>query len=421
MTSTRTVTLVPTRRPGRGQGDRAARRRRDVLAGVPDADRGRPRDAAGHGRRPGPLPGRGPGPSCSTPDRGARPGTTTSPTATCPPAAAGPPRRTSASPSPARRRQAATVAIKFRAGAPRAPRPPTSVRAQAAGQRGPDHVAPARRQRGDHPPLRDHPLRRGEEDRGDVRRVAGLVHVERPQLERLVSVLGPGGQSGRYVGGGDLSGRPAADRQALGRDQQPDQRGTVQGHRADPDHGDPELVHQSSPIRTWTGASAPLHLRLRGSLGAVSSGTPAASPNGSYTIRVTAYDSYGRVATATRTVTVSNPTRKVTITSPSAGATSCPGGPTSVRYSFSPADLELVLGRALWSTSSGGSANAGSAIDASTRRRYGPRTAHAACPRLDERSTYRDAYRVGDVRRAVTVLTPADHDHHAQMNANRAT
>ncbi len=46
-----------------GQGDPAPRRRGDVLAGVPDADRVRPRDAAGHSRRPGSLPGRRPDPA----------------------------------------------------------------------------------------------------------------------------------------------------------------------------------------------------------------------------------------------------------------------------------------------------------------------------------------------------------------------
>ena len=132
VTSTRTVRLTPYETNGtRSEGDQAAGRRRDLLARVPDADRGRPGDAAGHGRRPDPLSGRRPDRSCSTPGRGARPGTTTSPTATCPPAAAGPPRRTSASPSSGQTAPVATVAIKFRAGRPRAPRAPTSVRAQA--------------------------------------------------------------------------------------------------------------------------------------------------------------------------------------------------------------------------------------------------------------------------------------------------
>ena len=56
----------------------------------------------------------------------------------------------------------ATVAIKFRAGAPKAPRRAGPGARPGPGQRGPDHVDAARRQRGDHPPLRDHPLRRGE-------------------------------------------------------------------------------------------------------------------------------------------------------------------------------------------------------------------------------------------------------------------
>jgi hypothetical protein len=75
--------------------------------------------------------------------------------------------------------------------------------------------------------------------------------------------------------------------------------------------------------------------------------------NGLHTIRVTVADSFGRTATAVRTVTVANPARVVTITSPHANATV--DGAVEVTYSLTPAawrwdSAELLIDGNFWAS-----------------------------------------------------------------------
>jgi hypothetical protein len=75
--------------------------------------------------------------------------------------------------------------------------------------------------------------------------------------------------------------------------------------------------------------------------------------NGLHTIRVTVADSFGRTATAVRTVTVANPARVVTITSPHANATV--DGAVDVTYSLTPAawrwdSAELLIDGNFWAS-----------------------------------------------------------------------
>jgi hypothetical protein len=75
--------------------------------------------------------------------------------------------------------------------------------------------------------------------------------------------------------------------------------------------------------------------------------------NGLHTIRVTVGDSFGRTATAVRTVTVANPARVVTITSPRANATV--DGAVDVTYTLAPTNWgwsspELLIDGNYWTS-----------------------------------------------------------------------
>jgi hypothetical protein len=88
--------------------------------------------------------------------------------------------------------------------------------------------------------------------------------------------------------------------------------------------------------------------------------------NGRHTIRVTVGDTFGRTATATRTVTVSNPARTVTITSPRANATV--DGAVDVTYTLAPTAWEWSSAELLIDGSSWTSAPIGQPLEGNTSR-----------------------------------------------------
>ena len=88
--------------------------------------------------------------------------------------------------------------------------------------------------------------------------------------------------------------------------------------------------------------------------------------NGRHTIRVTVADSFGRTATAVRTVTVTNPARVVTITSPRANATV--DGAVGVAYTLTPTAWEWSSAELLIDGSSWTWAQVGQSLEFNTSR-----------------------------------------------------
>ena len=292
---------------------------------------------------------------------------------------------------------AATVAIRFRAGAPRAPRPPTSVRAKA--------LVNAARITWHRPADNGTIIRRYVIRRSDgAKRTVAMFAGEPPSFTwsnlnssvsyrfsvRAVNQAGTSAASATSP-----AVRPLTDKPSL----------VVNS----PTSG--AAVRGIVPIRitatrnSTTRASIQYVTWCVGSNCTYDSGAPwgpyqwdtRALANGSYTIRATASDSYGRVATVTRTVRVSNPTPTVTITSPSAGATVSTSTP--VRYSLSPADWNWYSVELLVDGSSSGSANAGQPLT------FNPSTIGPGQHTLRVRATSQFGTYLSAAR-AVTVPTP---------------
>ena len=252
---------------------------------------------------------------------------------------------------------AATVAIRFRAGAPRAPRPPTFVRTRAL-------VNAARitwhRPADNGAIIRRYVIRRSDGAKRTVARFAGMpASFTWSGLKSSVSYrfsVRAVNQAGTSAASATSPAvRPLTDKPSI----------VINS----PASG--AAVRGIVPIRV----TATRNSTTRASIQYVQwcvrtnctydSGAPwgpyqwdtRALANGSYTIRATATDSHGRVASASRTVRVSNPTPTVTITSPTVGATV--SGPTPVRYSLSPANwnwysVELLVDGTSWASANPG-------------------------------------------------------------------
>jgi hypothetical protein len=255
---------------------------------------------------------------------------------------------------------AATVAIRFRAGAPRAPRPPTFVRARAL-------VNAARitwhRPADNGAIIRRYVIRRSDGATRTVARFAGMPASftwnnlsSRVSYRFSVRAVNEAGTSAASAPSPAV--RPLTDKPSIVINS-PASGAAVQG-----------IV----PIRITATPNSTTRASIQSVQWCVRTectydyGAPWGQyqwdtrelPNGSYTIRATAADSHGRVASASRTVRVSNPTPTVTITSPSAGATV--SGPTPVQYALSPANWGWNSVELLVDDSPGAWANAGAAL-----------------------------------------------------------
>ena len=252
---------------------------------------------------------------------------------------------------------AATLAIRFRAGAPRAPRPPTSVRASAL-------VNAARitwhRPADNGAIIRRYVIRRSD---GATRTVATFAGMPASYTWRNLNSSVSYRFSVRAVNEAGTSAASATSPVVRPLTDKPSVVITSPASGA--------AVQGIVPIRITATRNATTRAPIQYVQWCVRSvcnydyGAPWGPyqwdtrelANGSYTIRATATDSHGRVASASRTVKVSNPTPTVTITSPSAGATV--SGPTDVRYALAPANWDWYSVELLVDGSMGATANAG--------------------------------------------------------------